>query len=315
MGAILLGNGLNRCIADYPSWDSLLTSIGREFFSPVLDMANPLLKYDVMLCDAYREYGSKGVDFRLGQLLNKLNIEELSSDDASFLASILDSGVKTVLTTNYDYNLENALFHAVGSPYLYEEPRGVYQYENIASDKRYTQIGDMEIHHIHGELNYYRSICLGITKYVDNLTKTVELLSRGKNQVPGINLQKSIAEEVFCQSGWRQTWAELLFNTNIYIVGLGLSESELDLWWLLMRRSQLLSYDNLRSKINNQIYYFLLSTDDFPVDASNLKALGIKIKPLTVINDDWRDAYRNVWKDIRRLEKNGALSVGDLDLP
>lgn len=173
----------------------------------------------------------------------------------------------------------------------------------------------MEIHHIHGELNYYRSVCLGITKYVDNLTKTVELLSRDKNQVPGINLQKSIAEEVFCQSGWRQTWAELLFNTNIYIVGLGLSESELDLWWLLARRSQLLSYDNLRSKINNQIYYFLLSTDDFPVDASNLKALGIKIKPLTVINDDWRDAYRNVWKDIRRLEKNGALSVGDLDLP
>lgn len=142
MGAILLGNGLNKCIADYPSWDSLLTSIGRKFFSPVLDMANPLLKHDVMLCDAYREHGSKGVDFRLGQLLNKLNIEELSSDDASFLASILDSGVKTVLTTNYDYNLENALFHAVGSPYLYEEPRGVYQYENIASDKRYTQIGE-----------------------------------------------------------------------------------------------------------------------------------------------------------------------------
>ena len=306
MSAILLGNGLNRCLPSYPSWDSLLMNIGNEFFSPVAGLANPLLKYDVMLCDAYREYGSNNTDFRLRQLLKELNIEDLSPDDTEFLAAILNSDVKTILTTNYDYNLETSLFHASNSSYRDEDLKYCYTYEEVASDKRCIRISDLEIHHIHGELNYPKSICLGITKYVDNLAKTVELLSPDKNQFPLTNLQKPIANEVFTRNGWKATWAELLFNTNIYIVGLGLSESELDLWWLLMTRAQLLTYEDLRDKITNKIYYFKPYSDNGPSDTSSLEALHIKVKSFMVTDNDWRSAYLTIWNEIRRLESRAG---------
>ena len=311
MSAILLGNGLNRCIEGYPSWESLLRTLGNEFFYSIGRESNPLLQFDMMMCNAYREHGEGDSEFRLWQLLKELNIENLTPDDADFLASVAASGVKTILTTNYDYNLENALFYCPWSPYRDNELVNKYQFEHVASDKRHALIGDLEIHHIHGELNYRKSICLGITKYIDNLAKTMELLSFDDSEMPATNLQRLIVEEVFSRTGWKKTWAELLFNTDIYIVGLGLSEAELDLWWLLMRRAQLLSYKEFQGKITNHIYYFSLTEGD-AADTSSLEALGITVKPFSVIDGNWKGAYRDVWNEIYRMENRGMSDVTQL---
>lgn len=58
MSAILLGNGLNRCLKNYPSWVDLLQGIESEFFSKLGPTVNSLLKYDAILCEAKGRYGT-----------------------------------------------------------------------------------------------------------------------------------------------------------------------------------------------------------------------------------------------------------------
>ena len=109
--------------------------------------------------------------------------------------------VKTVLTTNYDHNLETAITVCPSAPYANEVPQSVHRYETVASNKRHTRIADITIHHVHGELKYPKSICLGITKYVDNLVKTIELLSCDVVDASSTNLQRLIDEKVFSRVG------------------------------------------------------------------------------------------------------------------
>ena len=305
MSAILLGNGLNRCLKDYPSWDNLLCEISSDFFSGVGADVNPLLRFDAIMCEIKRDYGEATTNSELTELLNRLDRPALTDEDADFLCAITASGVDTVLTTNYDYNLERALQRK--QPVSQQEAKGrmCFQQETKGSDKRHRVAGDYRIHHIHGELEYPNSICLGITKYIDNLAKTMDLLSEEQPSQSSSSLRRLIDSRVFSgHSGWKKTWAELLFNSDIYIVGLGLTPEELDIWWLLMRRAQLLSYRELESRIRNRIYYFsLFEKGKEKPDAKPFDALHVTVKPLEVIGGNWQEAYRSIWKEISRLDR------------
>ena len=309
MSAILLGNGLNRCMDGYPSWDDLLQGIGNEFFSRMGHKVNSLLKYDAVMCKATESYGASDAEFKVFEHLKALNKPDLAIANAELFSSILDSDVDTVLTTNYDYDLETALIHGPSSPLFGGEIKHRYKKHSRANDKRCSVIGNLEIHHIHGEINYQNSICLGITKYVDSLAKTMALLSAGETSQDTSSLGRLIDSDVFTQgSGWKKTWAELLFNSNISIIGLGLSSDELDIWWLLMRRAQLLTYPDLREKITNRIFYFPVIGGDSDFDDSPFEALHVDTKPRRVIDGDWGGAYKAIWTEIKRLEGQKAES-------
>lgn len=303
MSAILLGNGLNRCLDSYPSWDDLLRTISKTLFSNIGPKVNSLLRFDAMVCEAMSEYDEKTANSRLYKELLKLDTPGPAIINSDLYSSLLNSKVKTVLTTNYDYNLERALTQGSTSPLRGREIEHRYTNETRASDKRHSLVGDIEIHHIHGELNYEKSICLGITKYIDNLAKTMELLSNAKTSTGPTSLRRLIDLSVFInKDSWKKTWAELLFNSDIYIVGLGLSSDELDIWWLLMRRAQLLADPNLKEMITNRIIYFPLVSDNSRFDDSPLKALHVDTKRCQVTDGDWRRAYESIWSEIGCLE-------------
>lgn len=118
MSAILLGNGLNRCLKNYPSWDDLLQGIESEFFSKLGPTVNSVLKYDAILCEAKGRYGNDSVSKRVLDCLNCLDTPQTAIDKSDVFVSILDSGVKTILTTNYDHNLESLSFTGLHLPYL-----------------------------------------------------------------------------------------------------------------------------------------------------------------------------------------------------
>lgn len=313
MSAILLGNGLNRCLDNYPSWDDLLRAISKTLFSNLGPKVNSLLKFDAMVCEAMSEYDEKTANSRLHKELLKLDTPGAAIINSELYSSLLNAKVKTVLTTNYDYNLERALTQGSTSPLRGEEIKRLYTTETRASDKRHSLIGDIEIHHIHGEFDYENSICLGITKYIDNLAKTMELLSNAKTSTGPTNLRRLIDSSVFASKDcWKKTWAELLFNSDIYIVGLGLSSDELDIWWLLMRRAQLLADPNLKEMITNRIIYFPLVNDGSDFDTSPFEALHVDTKRCQVSDGGWRQAYESIWSEIGCLEdqKRNARQTG-----
>ena len=53
------------------------------------------------------------------------------------------------------------------------------------------------------------------------------------------------------------TWAEKLFTDDVNIVGLGLTQSEIDIWWLITYRATLLYANrfNCKELLNNKIVY------------------------------------------------------------
>lgn len=52
------------------------------------------------------------------------------------------------------------------------------------------------------------------------------------------------------------SWIDHIFMSDVYIVGLGLDYSEIDLWWLLDRRQRMLRGDGVMKQ--NKIVYFLI---------------------------------------------------------
>ncbi|MNY09062.1 hypothetical protein D3C86_1419540 [compost metagenome] len=53
-----------------------------------------------------------------------------------------------------------------------------------------------------------------------------------------------------------QSWIDLFFTKDIYILGLGLDYVESDLWWLITYRARNKFYKN-RVSISNKISYFI----------------------------------------------------------
>lgn len=308
MGTLLLGNGLNRCLEGFPSWDSLLTDVSNEFFCNVGDEDEPLLKYDMLLCQAKSEYGHDDVKSKLMGLLASLNRPGLNSEDLDFIAAVQECGLKTILTTNFDYNLEEAFERSQSSSQAGKKRVLKYSNEVRKSNIRRNEIGDITIHHIHGELDFPQSICLGMTRYVENLSRIRELLSCSKEDKDGKVYQLPIDEAIFAEEKRsRKTWAELFLNDDVYIVGLGLTSSELDLWWLLIRRAQLMARGDEKTCPNNRIVYFpLIPEGEASFNSARFDVLHVETKHFIVANNDWRGAYRRIWDCISSMETTNA---------
>ena len=283
----LIGNGLNRAEADsnYPSWDELMLQIGNDLFSETSQTDSALLKFEQLVCNALAIQPSQEVSRSINNRLKGL--DSIAIGESSLHAKVWQSGIKTVLTTNFDYALERGLKHSID--YADEDKKKHYWQETVASKLRHTEIKNRRIYHIHGELDLPKSICLGQIHYATNLMRVMEALdtsSEDADNADGFRLRRSI----FTGDAERKTWAEYFFTKNIYILGLGLYECDFDLWWLISYRAKLLQ--NGSYPIKNKIYYFNVKTRGKDSPAVNiLKSLRVEILPKRVIGDDWKQAY------------------------
>lgn len=299
----LIGNGLNRAEAssDYPSWDDLMLKIGNDLFSETSKTDSELLKFEQLICNALAIQPSEAVSNSINDRL--MELDSFTVGESSLHAQVWQSGVKTVLTTNFDYALERGLMHIGG--YAEKDRKKYYGQETVASKLRHTKINNRNIYHIHGELDLPKSICLGQIHYAINLLRVMEALdtqSKDANNADGFRLRDS----VFIESSEIKTWAEYFFTKNIYILGLGLYECDFDLWWLISYRAKLLQDKSY--PINNKIYYFnvKLGEDDSPA-VNILKNLHVNILPQKVEGEDWRSAYSACIAHVKRvIERSGA---------
>ena len=110
-------------------------------------------------------------------------------------------------------------------------------------------------YHVHGIASLPVSICLGYEHYISTILAINNTLNDKKEQKSiGIRISKILngAEK---PDG---VWAEKFFTSNMAIIGLGLSECESDLWWLLTQRAYLYytnQYD-FRKLMKNQIIFY-----------------------------------------------------------
>ena len=243
---LLLGNGINDVTNNYKWGDliaDLITFTGLQKIRVDAKKPFPLLYEEIYL--------------------NNLKSKKLSEADLkTFIANKLITvnpndahkrirlfGFSNILTTNYDYAIENT--NENKSSKLKNE--GVVN-ESLYSVFRCREIQKTKIWHIHGEINFPKSILLGNEHYGGNLQHIRNYVVQGSsNEYKNFNTP-SLISLIKKNNVKNNSWVDLIFQRDVHIVGLTLDFTELDLWWLITFRAR----NKLERKIpvNNKITYY-----------------------------------------------------------
>lgn len=249
---ILLGNGINRCILSNVSWGDLLSTIATKYnveinqnisfpmqFETLVNQV--LMNSQIAKDDAYTEIKQEIIS-----LLKTATLPINAPHKA------LTDNADSIITTNYDFLIEQSIdknFSIENIPVRSKDGNNKYNLRNS------ILVSEKEVFHIHGDMRRAQSICLGYEHYAGTVQHLREAIATkkddGREKVPAIVL--ALRNPKYSTN----TWAEKLFTDDVNIVGLGLAQSEIDIWWLITYRATLLYANrfNCSGLVNNKIVY------------------------------------------------------------
>lgn len=241
---LFLGNGLNLTLNNY-SWNNLLSSIADYVGTESIEGISLPLEFErLMNIKLSRNPGIQDKDgvFSKAKARAIAPLKDLALTDNSVHEIIPDIGFDAVITTNYDFMIESAF----DSGFIYEKSNELY------CDNKTSTINGVDIYHAHGSIASTKSICLGFEHYV-------KLLNHIRNDLS----TKSIKALLGRSEDDNSKWYHKFLTDNVYIVGFGLSESEIDIWSLITKRASLYyrNKDGLQRRIDNRIVYYEIIDD------------------------------------------------------
>ncbi len=223
---LLVGNGLNRCMGDTNTWLNAILRLTKD--DGILD-SDKDMNYSIRATvttdenenDRWRKY-----EELFGKEFKYIN-------DNSLLKNLLQIPFDAILTTNYTYELENAL----DPDYVSSNNKKDYAYTTAAG---YTPVEkqpdtvrllntfnrfpngsrDVNIWHIHGEV---REPCSMILTHEEYGRLVYELVANEQDK-PNSNIISF------------RSWIDYFIYGDLYVLGQGIDFAEFDLWWLLSRR-------------------------------------------------------------------------------
>ena len=280
--ALLIGNGLNRCYSEALPWDMLLEKIA-NLYNVSFDKFNPFpLEFESIINQILKKESLPGkniYDSIKDEIASIVKEQKppINSLHAYYTKNIF---IDHILTTNYDYMLENAFCgqseRKLKSKNCSETKYSVHRYLNVMGKYFY---------HIHGEANRPLSLCLGYEHYAGYLAELRKYL---KSNLP---INQKIGQN---SSRDQSSWVNLFFTHDIYIVGLGLDTCEIDLWWLLTYRAYLY-YSNdsgLKNKMINKIKYFSTKKDEHKLNL--LENLHVETETVEILGNNYENAYKTI---------------------
>ncbi|CRN06142.1 hypothetical protein PYEL_19340 [Pseudomonas sp. URMO17WK12:I11] len=284
MHSLLLGNGVNRA-ALQKDWTQILSELAAQFEAHELIHhlgSKPLSMFIEELCAR-----STGV-FRRTEHAVKVAFAKLLEQITPIEAHqrICDP-FKVILTTNYDFTIEEALAGPLYNPaFLYPESR-------YSLFRRY-QAGSKDIWHIHGDSARPSSMVLGYDQYAGSLQKIRNYVNEGvKIKAHDYRLSSPVKNGVIEFESNRSiySWVDHFLRDHLHIVGLGMDFTEIDLWWLLLHK---------RSCINQtgRVFYYqagLTPSEDTAV-TSLMKSLNVEV--IHVIADSYTECYLRIADEI-----------------
>ena len=239
---LLLGNGINRLSNEY-SWsdllDELIKATGKSEVITYREEKPFTLLYEEIYLRTLKHLQSK--EIRLKEKIANLVLSKFTPNE--FHTKFLNLNVEHILTTNYDYNLERSSYndHGKAANVLTERKYNLFRRRNV--NGRY-------IWHIHGEADAPNSITLGHEHYVGYLQKMGNYLkdkitSKRKGEQKEIRspIQMAIHRQkeirAFDKAKTIYSWVDLFLMNDVYILGLSLDYTEIDLWWLMIFKARL----------------------------------------------------------------------------
>jgi hypothetical protein len=241
---LLLGNGINN-IGKMYSWEDLIKDLIKFVGLKDLDSSNkpfPLFYEEIFLSNLKNnKISEEKLKGFISEKVKNIEPTDLHKKIASW-------GFSDIITTNYDYTVENAL----GFTSSKLSNNGIVK-ENLYSVFRHTQVDGAKIWHIHGEVNVPRTILLGFEQYSGQLQQIRNYVATGTGSSYKIQFPPLVSK---LKNGKidNSSWLDLFFTQDIHIVGLTLDFVESDLWWLFTYRARMKL--ERRSEIRNSIFYY-----------------------------------------------------------
>ena len=275
---LLIGNGLNLTLSD-ESWSELLKGIAaRKHINPQKELPLPFEFERIMNLYLGDKQNIKDKN-RVYSETKKEMLRELQSkiflDDDAIHKKLTELPIQNIITTNYDFLLEYAFEPGI-SPKIDSQTTFI--------DKPVECINGVNFYHAHGHAHAIKSICLGYEHYIKLVTHIRNALDKKSTH------DKCVLVENLKNNTVPNEWYYRFFSDNIYIIGLGLSESEIDLWSLLTRRASLYyrDCDGAHSAIQNRIVYYDIIDNS---DANNVSKAENKYSMLEAVHVEVRKRY------------------------
>lgn len=313
MHCLLVGNGLNRLSLQL-DWGGLLkrlaTDLGVETRVQRFDDKPFSLLFEE-LC-AYVGGRSRDAEHAIKETIAAL----LANIPPHPLHAQLTNLFDVILTTNYDYTLENV----IAGPLFQRSP--------LAPESRYSLFrralaGKKEVWHIHGEVYVPDTIVLGYDHYTGYVQKIrnylTDGLQPGNRSDPVRSPLKSGIRDFEHRAGGtpRYSWVDHFLRDHLHIVGLGLDFTESDLWWLLVHKRR-------RQSQTGYTFYYTVSIGE-PGDGkdesrlSALRSFGMEV--ISVNAADYLEGYgllideiaRNIAQHPQLREDRAAVTISRED--
>lgn len=241
--ALLVGNDINN-IKPGKSWKELLDDITNYCGVSHINREEkpfPML-YEEIFLSAIRKKAMDEKDLKtyIASIVSKIDQNEIHE-------RIRALNVPHIITTNYEFSIEG------------ENPKSNSSLvvERLYSVFRKHELNGTTYWHVHGDCNNPMSINLGYEHYCGELQNMRNYTISGTSYKTEGVIKEALVRRLANEGQINyQSWIDLFFKKDIYIIGLGLDFVESDLWWLITYRARSKYYKN-KFQVNNKISYFI----------------------------------------------------------
>lgn len=239
---LFIGNGLNRLSDHDASWDALLNKLA----------GNPKTLHELEVRNAkpftlwFEEMSSKNGVKKLKSTISNYLVSSIKPND--YHRKIMSLECDNIITTNYDYNLENSI-------------SGTWVSNNSARETYYSlfrrrSCEKCNIWHIHGELNSVNSIMLGHEQYSGYMHKVLSFIKNGVDtQIKGRSGSRYLSRyspKKAAYKGDTDSWVDVFLENEVHMIGFSLDYTENHIWHLITEKKKLKAK---KSNIGDIIYH------------------------------------------------------------
>lgn len=273
--SLLIGNGINRVTNHEASWEHVLDALvpGGLVGQALEHMKHKpfALVYEEILLTRMsndKSLDEKVLKEKIAETVGGLQFNALHR-------RVMDSAVRHVITTNYDYGFEKSTRLKYTRSHLMRESK--------YSAFRRRAVGDKFVWHIHGEVEAPNTITLGYDQYSGYLQKLRTYATGDRESKNGSPFKMGMSDFDTVE-GTIYSWLDVFLRDDIHIVGLGLDYTEIDLWWAVTYKARKKAQG---FPVGRTIYHDWYSGEvEEPTRAkrSLLKALSVDVKPRDCAN-------------------------------
>jgi len=252
---ILLGNGINRLNKDenHISWESILKGLSMNNNNLDVPKGYPLTEFfEIINIDRDDTIGMKN------EFINSIRRIRPNSAHYDLISTCKNNGTN-ILTTNFDHALQNTDSFIKGADRKLKK-----EFSNHYPWQRYYYIDNepksIKIWHVNGDYEYSNSIKLSVSDYAGCINYFEKF-------------DPSTKKSEYYND---RTWINEIMEKDLIVVGLSLSEAEIFLRHILIKRFLF----SRKNRIKSKGYFLTTKGSDVSHDAKLryfLKSVGIEM--------------------------------------